>query len=158
MAEAAPLLFDVAELGRGLYGARASVTELDVVDPRYEAMSSLAFSRQYVEAAAHAQALWRAGAWDLRALGYLLYGHFLETGLPGLAWLLDAVTQTFGARWDEIGPGKKKRELGDNTMKWLAQALLRELMRREKLQDEVWPPSPPPSPPARRRCRCSASG
>jgi hypothetical protein len=91
-----------------------------------------------VEAAAHAQALWRAGAWDLRALGYLLYGHFLESGMPGLGWLCDAITETFGARWDEIGPAKKKRELGDNTLKWLAQAVLRELMRREKLQDDVW--------------------
>jgi len=126
------------ELARVLWSFAGARVALDVADPRYEAMSSLAFARKYAEASAQARAMWCAGVWDVRALGHLLYGHFLARGLAGLPWLLDAVGETFSSRWDDVGPTHKKREHADAALRWLAQSVLRDLQRHEKARDETW--------------------
>lgn len=57
---------------------------LETTDPRLEEVSALVQRAQYLEAAAQAEAILLEGIVDIRLIGFLAYGVFLEEGVAGL--------------------------------------------------------------------------
>src|ERR1041384_7517980 len=86
---------DLDRLGAGLYrdGEPAS-PGLELGDPRLDAINDAAFKSQYAEAAAQARAVWNEGIRDVRLLGYLLYGDYLERDAVALPFIFEQLTRT----------------------------------------------------------------
>lgn len=127
---------DLARLGAGLYhdGEPAS-PGLELGDPRFDAINDAAFRSNYAEAAAQAQAVWNEGIRDVRLIGYLLYGDYLERDVLALPFIFEQLTQTLSTRWDRIGPARKAKP-ADGALHWLFTSLIRQLDGHEKARDE----------------------
>ncbi len=123
-------------LGAGLYrdGEPAS-PGLELGDPRLDAINDTAFKGNYAEAAALALAVWDEGIRDLRLIGYLLYGYYLERDVLALPFIFEQLTQTLTTGWDRIGPARKDKP-ADGALHWLFASLIRQLDGHEKARDE----------------------
>ncbi|HEX8110539.1 MAG TPA: type VI secretion system protein IglI family protein, partial [Kofleriaceae bacterium] len=123
-------------LGAGLYrdGEPAS-PGLELGDPRLDAINDTAFKGNYAEAAALALSVWDEGIRDLRLIGYLLYGYYLERDVLALPFIFEQLTQTLSTRWDRIGPARKDKP-ADGALHWLFASLIRQLDGHEKARDE----------------------
>src|SRR5438477_12060591 len=110
MAEPTVARLDVKALERGLYGASDPPSPgLGIGDPRLDAITDAAFKSSYGEAAALAQAVWREGVHDVRLVGYLLYGLYLEKDVAALAWIFGELTATLTTKWELVGPANKRK-------------------------------------------------
>jgi hypothetical protein len=127
---------DLDRLGAGLYrdGEPAS-PGLELGDPRLDAINDAAFKSNYAEAAALAQGVWDEGIRDVRLLGYLLYGYYLERDALALPFIFEQLTQTLTTCWDRIGPARKDKP-ADGALHWLFTSLIRQLDGHEKARDE----------------------
>jgi hypothetical protein len=135
MGEPMTTRLNVAALERGLFAPdEAPSAGLEVGDPRLDAVTDAAFKSQYEVAAGLAQEAWSDGVRDIRLIGYLLYGHYLERDVAGLAWTFAQLTDALTTKWDAIGPPHKLKS-GDGALNWLFQTLVRQLTGHEKLKD-----------------------
>ena len=127
---------DLDRLGAGLYrdGEPAS-PGFELGDPRLDAINDTAFKGNYAEAAALALGAWDEGIRDLRLIGYLLYGYYLERDVLALPFIFEQLTQTLSTRWDRIGPARKDKP-ADGALHWLFASLIRQLDGHEKARDE----------------------
>jgi hypothetical protein len=127
---------DLDRLGAGLYrdGEPAS-PGLELGDLHLDAINDAAFQSRYAEAAAQAQAVWDEGIRDVRLLGYLLYGYYLERDVAALPFIFEQLTETLTTRWDHIGPARKDKP-ADGALHWLFSSLIRQLDGHEKARDE----------------------
>ena len=116
----------------------APSTELDTTDLRLARVLSLAATDRFIEAAEASQALWLDGYYDLRLIGYYLYGAFVEQGIDSLAEIMGCLVQVLSNSWDKLGPQQKKSIHADGAIKWLMSAVIRELKLHENLEDELW--------------------
>jgi hypothetical protein len=129
---------NLARLSTGLYrdGEPAS-PGLELVDPRLDAINDAAFKSKYEEAAGLAQAVWDEGARDVRVIGYLLYGYYLQADARALAPVFEQLTLTLSTQWDRIGPARKDKQ-ADGALHWLFSSLIRQLDGHEKARDEQY--------------------
>lgn len=123
-------------LGAGLYRDDEPASPgLELGDPRLDAINDAAFKGNYAAAAALALSVWDEGIRDLRLIGYLLYGYYLERDVQALPFIFEQLTQTLSTRWDRIGPAKKDKP-ADGALHWLFASLIRQLDGHEKARDE----------------------
>jgi hypothetical protein len=136
VAEPTVARLDVGKLERGLFGANdAASAGLAIGDPRLDAITDAAFKSSYGEAAGLAQQVWNEGVRDVRLVGYLLYGLYLEKDVGALAWVFAQLTAVLTDKWALIGPANKLKS-ADNALNWLFQTLVRQLEGRDKLKDD----------------------
>jgi hypothetical protein len=127
---------DLDRLGAGLYRDDEPASPgLEIGDPRLDAINDAAFRSSYAEAAAQAQAVWDEGIRDVRLIGYLLYGYYLERDVLALPFIFEQLTQTLSTRWEHIGPARKDKP-ADGALHWLFSSLIRQLDGHEKARDE----------------------
>jgi hypothetical protein len=127
---------DLDRLGAGLYRDDEPASPgLELGDPRLDAINDAAFRSNYAEAAAQAQAVWDEGIRDVRLLGYLLYGYYLERDVLALPFIFEQLTRTLSTRWEHIGPARKDKP-ADGALHWLFSSLIRQLDGHEKARDE----------------------
>lgn len=112
--------------------------EMETTDLGLAKVLSLVAADRFTEAAESAQALWEEKHYDLRLLGYFLFGAFLQHGLESLPEILGCVVQTLSINWEKVGPQQKKETHGDSTCKWLFSRLVHELKLHERLKDSAW--------------------
>jgi hypothetical protein len=129
---------NIKSLEKGLYGENEPAsTGLEVGDPRLDAITDAAFKSNYPEAAALAQSVWQEGVRDIRIIGYLLYGYYLDKDIAALAFAFTQLTRTLDDKWEAIGPAKKEKS-ADGGLNWLFQMLLRQLDGHERLKDSTY--------------------
>jgi hypothetical protein len=127
---------DLDRLAAGLYRDDEPASPgLELGDPRLDAINDAAFRSSYAEAAAQAQAVWDEGIRDVRLLGYLLYGYYLERDVLALPFIFEQLTRTLTTRWEHIGPARKDKP-ADGALHWLFSSLIRQLDGHEKARDE----------------------
>ena len=69
---------------------------LDTLDSRFQDVAGLAESGEYLKAAEKVEEVIREDIYDIRLIGYFLFGVFLQTGLGGLADVLEVTAGLFG--------------------------------------------------------------
>lgn len=110
---------------------------LDTLDPRWSELSGQVQDGRYLEAATQAEALLRQQVYDVRLVGYLCFGHFLEHG-PGA---LLAIGRTLGAlldgNWEAFGPAQRGRAT-QQSLSWLFKQLLKQLQFVEDEEGATW--------------------
>lgn len=128
-------MIDISHIDRELENPSA---DLDTTDLRLARMLSLISADRFIEAAEVAQSLWLEGYYDLRLVGYYLYGAFAEQGLDSLPEIISCLLQMLRENWDKLGPMQKKLVHGDAAIKWLMSTIVRELKLHENLEDDLW--------------------
>ncbi|MFO0580119.1 MAG: type VI secretion system protein IglI family protein [Polyangia bacterium] len=112
--------------------------ELGLVDPDLERVVALADRGQFVAAAEHAQQLFQARVYDVRLLGFYLYGAFVEQQAPGLLKMLRCVGVVLTASWPALGPSDKKERHCDVALRWLFAHILDDLRFLRRVKKDEW--------------------
>lgn len=107
-------------------------------DPRLQDIVGLVVRGSYDAAAAGTESLWNSKIYDVRLVGYYLYGAFLEQGLPSLPTLMESVWQTLDTNWERIGPAERKADAGDVALQWLFKTLAKHIEFHHSRNDELW--------------------
>lgn len=107
-------------------------------DPRLFQASQLADRGQYLEAAELSQALVEEGNQDIRAIGYLLFGLFLESGVGTLPSILHRVHRLLTDDFEALGPGIKKERTVDGAVGWLFRVLAEHFLFHGTQKDADW--------------------
>lgn len=92
----------------------------------------------YTEAGQAAEKLLREGMRDVRLVGPLLFGAFLEKGLISIPTLFSSIHELLTKRWGAFGPRAKKELLADNSLRWLFKLVCKHVESHERLKDDVW--------------------
>jgi hypothetical protein len=106
-------------------------TELDKV-------GDLVTRGAYAEAGQAAEKLLREGQRDVRLVGPLLLGAFLDQGLISIPTLFSSIHELLTKWWGAFGPRAKKELLADNSLRWLFKLVSKHLEGHERLKDDVW--------------------
>lgn len=111
---------------------------IDTFDPRFTDIASLIENGEYIPAAAQAQAVIAEGIYDIRVIGYFLYGVFVEQGVVALADVFHCLARLFGENWEAVGPVQKREKHAQTSVNWLIKILDRKLNREESKKGDVW--------------------
>jgi len=111
---------------------------LETTDPRLEEVSEFAQEARYLEAAALAESVLAEGIYDIRMIGFLVYGVFLERGPGSLNEILDCLAGILRDNWSAIGPAVKREKHVQTSLRWVSNQLLKKLQYEEKAKSELW--------------------
>src|SRR5687768_11008246 len=111
---------------------------IDTLDPRFQEIAALAEQAEYTQAADKTEELLREDIYDIRLIGYFLYGTFLRDGLKGLGKVMEVATKLFGESWNAVGPAKKKENHAQNGLAWFFQRLIERLTWAEDKKGDDW--------------------
>jgi hypothetical protein len=111
---------------------------LTETDPALDRMISLAEHNQFLDAAALAEQLWQQQIYDVRTIGFYLFGVFLEQGLPALPRILSCIQTAITTNWPHLGPGHNLQRHLDGALRWLFINMLSRLRFHQRKQDEQW--------------------
>lgn len=82
---------------------------LSTIDPRFGDIVSLVQDARYEEAAGQSRLILEGKIYDIRVIGYYLYGVFLTRGVGGLADIYQCLTVLLRDDLDALGPAKKRK-------------------------------------------------
>ncbi len=111
---------------------------LETTDLRLEEASTLIQQAQYPEAAALAESVLAEGIYDIRMIGFLAYGVFLERGPGSLKEIFDCLAGLLRDNWPAIGPAPKREKHAQTTLRWIFNQLLKKLQYEENAKSELW--------------------
>ncbi|QTA81216.1 Lipase-like domain-containing protein [Desulfonema limicola] len=124
-----------------LLGQSLEITEtpgLETFDPRFTDITTLVQEGNYEQAAVQSQEILEQGIYDIRIIGYFLYGVFLEQGIVSLAPVFETISGILTDNWEAVGPVKNLDKHTANTIKWFAAQLNKKLEYEENKKEAVW--------------------
>lgn len=116
----------------------AAARQLTETDPTLDRIVSLAEHNKFIDAAALAEQLWQQQIYDVRTLGFYLFGVFMEQGLPGLPLILSCIHNSITTNWSHLGPSHNLQRHLDGTLRWLFINMLSQLRFHQRKKDEQW--------------------
>lgn len=111
---------------------------LDTVDPRFSDIATLVQGGRYEDAAAKAEEVLIEKIYDVRIIGYFLYGHFIERGLPALADVYLCLADLLRDNLDALGPVKNREKHIQTILNWLMRQLLKKLQYEEDNKSSLY--------------------
>ncbi len=105
---------------------------LETIDPRFTDIATLVQGGNYVEAAAKSEAILAEKNYDVRIIGYFLYGHFIEQGLPAFADVYLCLTDLLQDNIDAVGPVKNREKHVQTILNWLMKQIIKTLQYEEE--------------------------
>lgn len=129
---------DPSVLDGPLQAAPPGMIDLAVEDSSVHRVSQLAHRGEVLEAARQAEALLADRVYDMRIIGYFLFGVFLERGIGYLPDLLRRVRDLLGDDFAALGPNRKKMRVVDAVLLWLFQSVDARIRFHAEFRDETW--------------------
>ena len=111
---------------------------LEPFDPRVVEISTLAQNGDYAGAALQAVEILEEGIYDIRIIGFYLYGVFAEGGGGTAASLFRCATSLLTLNWEAVGPGERKEKHVQSSLNWLMKSILKKLQSEEAAKGETW--------------------
>ncbi|TWI66674.1 hypothetical protein LZ24_02897 [Desulfobotulus alkaliphilus] len=111
---------------------------LDITDPRLVDIATLAQNGEYMAAAVAVEGVFEEGIYDVRLMGFFLYGLFLEGGVRGLKEVFSALSFFLETNWNYTGPEKKREKHGQVGLGWFFNQLLKKLQHEEASKGGIW--------------------
>lgn len=111
---------------------------LETVDPRFTDIAELVQGGRYEDAAARAEEVLAEKIYDIRVIGYFLYGHFLEQGPPALADIYLCLTDLLRDNMDALGPVKNRVKHIQTILNWLTKQILKKLQYEEESKSGLY--------------------
>lgn len=130
-------MLDIARLAEPI-PATDSPAGLQTGDERLEEISQLALDGEYLLAADRCQKLLEQRIYDVRLVGYFLFGVFMEQGTEALLPILRAVRLCLTTNLLALGPQGKRDILMDSALQWLFASMLKQLEYAERKNDASW--------------------
>jgi len=111
---------------------------LDILDPRFNDIITFAQNGDYISAANGAAAIFEEGIYDIRIVGYFLYGIFLENGICIIASVFNSTSYLLRENWDAIGPVKNRDKHAKTSLGWFLKQLFKKMQYEEKKEGDYW--------------------
>ncbi len=111
---------------------------LETTDPRLGDIITLAQSGDYLGSAAQAQAVFEEDIFDIRIVGFFLYGIYLETDIGALDDIFQTLIRLFQENWEAVGPVKKREKHAQTSINWLLKQLAKILQHEEDKTSDNW--------------------
>ncbi|EFI34720.1 conserved hypothetical protein [Desulfonatronospira thiodismutans ASO3-1] len=111
---------------------------LETTDPRLMEISGLAQSGDYHGAAASAEALLQEDIYDVRLLGFFIYGLLFEKGPAGFGDVFASLAWFLENNWSATGPVKKRNKHAMTSFRWLFNQSLKKLQYEESFKGDTW--------------------
>ena len=104
---------------------------LKTIDPRFTDIATLVQEGNYEQAAAQSQAVLEEEIYDIRIIGYFLYGHFLDQGVEAIADIYQCLANLLRDNLEALGPAKKRENHIQTILNWLMKQLIKKLQYEE---------------------------
>lgn len=111
---------------------------LETIDPRFSDIATLVMEGKYDEAAAQSEALLEGQIYDIRIIGYSLYGHFIDQGVGAMADIFQCLANLLRDNLDAIGPVKNREKHIQTILNWLMKQLLKKLQHEEAKNTSIY--------------------
>jgi len=111
---------------------------LDSTDPRLDEITTLSQAGNHAEAAKLSAAILDDGIMDIRLIGFVLYGHWLEQGLASLLALSLCVNNVILDNWLALGSSKNLNRNVEKSLDWLYRQVLKKLQYEESKNSPLW--------------------
>lgn len=111
---------------------------LETTDPRLEEVSAFVQRAQYAEAAALAESVVAEGIYDIRMIGFLGYGVFLERGVGALKEVFECLAGLLRDNWSAVGPAVKREKHAQTSLRWFFNQLLKKMQFEESAKSAQW--------------------
>lgn len=105
---------------------------LETIDPRFTDIATLVQGGNYEEAAAKSKAILAEKIYDVRIIGYFLYGHFIKQGLPALADVYLCLTDLLQDNINALGPVRNREKHIQTILTWLMKQIIKTLQYEEE--------------------------
>ena len=104
---------------------------LDTIDPRLSDIATLMQGGKYEEAAAQSEAILEEQIYDIRIIGYFLYGHFIDQGVGAMADIYLCMRDLLRDNLDALGPVRNREKHIQAILNWLMKQLIKKLQYEE---------------------------
>ncbi len=111
---------------------------LETTDPRLSDIIALTHNGDYQGSAAQAQAVFEEDIFDIRIVGFFLYGIYLETDIGALYDIFQTLIRLFQENWEAVGPVKKREKHAQTSINWLIKQLAKILQHEEDKKSDNW--------------------
>jgi hypothetical protein len=125
------------ELIRGTLAATEN-SGLETTDPRFSDLATLVQEGHYKEAARGAEELLGEKIYDIRVIGYFLYGHFIDGGISALAEIYRLLTELLADNFEAVGPVKNRVRHLQTMLNWLTRQIIKQLEYHEEKKSDLY--------------------
>jgi hypothetical protein len=105
---------------------------LETIDPRFSDIAALVQGGNYKEAAAKSKTILAEKIYDIRIIGYFLYGHFIERGLSALADVYLCLADLLRDNSDALGPARNREKHIQTILSWMMKQIIKTLQYEEE--------------------------
>jgi len=111
---------------------------LETIDPLFGDIATLVQEGNYEQAAARSEKILEEKNYDIRIIGYFLYGIFLEKGLDKMADIFISLSGILKSNINAIGPVRNREKQIKTILTWLMKQLLKKMQYEEKKKSDIW--------------------
>jgi len=111
---------------------------LDTFDPRFNDIATMVQQADYMGAAAEAEKIFQEKIYDIRIIGYFLYGIFIDQGPGMLGPIFQCLAGLLDENWEAIGPAGKREKHTQTSLSWFMKQLVKKLEYEETNKGESW--------------------
>jgi hypothetical protein len=111
---------------------------LETIDPRFSDITTLVQGGQYEEAAIRSEEILSEKIYDIRIIGYFLYGVFLEQGIPAMTDIYMCLTDLLGDNINALGPVKNRGKHIQTILNWMMRQLLKKVQYEEQSGSSIY--------------------
>ncbi len=104
---------------------------LETIDPRFSDIATLVMEGNYEEAAAQSDSILKEQIYDIRIIGYFLYGHFIEQGVGAMANIYLCLANLLRDNLEAIGPVRNREKHIQTILNWMMKQLIKKLQYEE---------------------------
>jgi hypothetical protein len=111
---------------------------LETTDPRFSDIATLVQEGNYEEAAVKSEAILAEKIYDIRIIGYFLYGHFVEQGILPMKDICLCLSDLLSNNIDALGPARNRGKHIQTILNWLMRQLLKKLQYEEDNKSSLY--------------------
>lgn len=111
---------------------------LSTIDPRFADIVTLVQEARYEEAARQAEEIIEEDIFDIRIIGYYMYGVFLQDGLSAVGDIFTCLAGLIKEDLPALGPEKNREKHIQTILNWLLSQLWKKIEYEEKKQSGLW--------------------
>jgi hypothetical protein len=111
---------------------------LETTDPRLSDIATLVQEGNFQQAALQSKDILDEKIYDIRIIGYYLYGHFAKGGLAASAEIFKCLTEILDKNIAALGPAKNREKHIKNTLSWLFKTISNNLVYETEKTTEVY--------------------
>lgn len=104
---------------------------LETIDSRFIDITTLVQNGLYQEAANKAEEILEEKIYDIRIVGYFLYGHFIEYGVIGLKEVFSCLAELLRDNLAALGPVRNQKKHIQTILTWLVKQTIKILQFEE---------------------------